>query len=47
MLCKDVVRRVPELPQDWDPMGSVAIGYAAEPPRDRAERAVDDFRLMR
>jgi len=47
MFCKDVVRKVLELPQDWDPMGTVAIGYAAEPPRDRPPRAIDDFRVLR
>ena len=47
MFCTDVVRQVLDLPQDWDPMGTVAIGYAAEPARDRAPREVEDFRLLR
>ena len=47
MFCKDVVREVLDLPQDWDPMGSVAVGYAAEPPRERPPRGVEDFRLLR
>ena len=32
MFCREVVREVLELPQDWDPMGAVAIGHAAAPP---------------
>jgi len=47
MFCKDVVRDVLDLPHDWDPMGTVAIGYAADPPRDRPPRGVEDFRLLR
>ena len=47
MFCKDVVREVLDLPQDWDPMGTVAIGYPAEPARDRPPRSVEDFRLQR
>jgi coenzyme F420-0:L-glutamate ligase/coenzyme F420-1:gamma-L-glutamate ligase len=47
MFCKDVARRVLDLPDDWDPMGTVAIGYPAEPARDRPPRSVDDFRVLR
>lgn len=47
MFCKDVVRSVLDLPSDWDPMGTIAVGYAAEPPRDRPPRGVEDFRLLR
>jgi coenzyme F420-0:L-glutamate ligase/coenzyme F420-1:gamma-L-glutamate ligase len=47
MFCKDVVRSVLELPDDWAPMGTVAIGYAAEPARERPPREVNDFRLLR
>lgn len=47
MFCKDVVRSVLELPHDWDPMGTVAIGYASEPPRERPTRGVEEFRLLR
>ena len=47
MFCKDVVRDVLDLPHDWDPMGTVAIGYAAEPARERAARSVEDFRIVR
>jgi coenzyme F420-0:L-glutamate ligase/coenzyme F420-1:gamma-L-glutamate ligase len=43
MFCKDVVRGVLDLPDDWDPMGTVAIGPASEPPQDRPPRAIDSF----
>ncbi|MEU3305592.1 coenzyme F420-0:L-glutamate ligase [Nocardiopsis sp. NPDC055551] len=47
MFCADVVREVLEVPDDWRPMGSVAVGYAAEPPKDRPPRDPDDFVVVR
>jgi coenzyme F420-0:L-glutamate ligase/coenzyme F420-1:gamma-L-glutamate ligase len=47
MFCRPVVREVLGLPASWDPMGCVAVGHAAAPPRDRAPRDPDDFILTR
>ncbi|MFG2873354.1 coenzyme F420-0:L-glutamate ligase [Streptomyces sp. NPDC048338] len=43
MFCREVVREVLELPADWDPMGAVAIGHAAEPPKERPARETAHF----
>ena len=43
MFCREVVREVLELPQDWDPMGAVAIGHAAAPPKERPARETARF----
>ncbi|MEU7056989.1 coenzyme F420-0:L-glutamate ligase [Streptomyces sp. NPDC046197] len=43
MFCRDVVREVLGLPQDWDPMGAVAIGHPAEQPGPRPERDAGAF----
>ncbi|HEU0101328.1 MAG TPA: coenzyme F420-0:L-glutamate ligase [Mycobacteriales bacterium] len=47
MFCPEVVRDVLDLPDDWEPLGSVAIGHAAEPPGPRPPRALDDVVLER
>ncbi|MEN2419608.1 coenzyme F420-0:L-glutamate ligase [Streptomyces rimosus] len=47
MFCRDVVRDVLGLPADWDPMGAVAVGRPAAPPRPRPERTGDDFVVVR
>ncbi|GGO18481.1 coenzyme F420:L-glutamate ligase [Microbispora rosea subsp. aerata] len=47
MFCRDVVRKVLDLPENWDPMGAVAIGHPAAPPKDRPPRDPADFVLVR
>ncbi|MBV9291213.1 MAG: coenzyme F420-0:L-glutamate ligase [Frankiales bacterium] len=47
MFCRDVVRAVLDLPGDWEPMGTVAVGYAAAAPSTRRPRDIGDFRIDR
>ena len=46
-LVHEVVRAELDLPEDWHPMGAVAVGHPAEPPRERPPRDPDDFVLPR
>ncbi|MFC9429383.1 coenzyme F420-0:L-glutamate ligase [Streptomyces sp. NPDC056987] len=43
MFCREVVRDVLELPEEWDPMGTVAVGHAAAPPKERPGRSPEAF----
>lgn len=47
MFCRDVVRDVLGLPDDWDPMGAVAVGHAAAAPTARPERTAEEFLTVR
>ena len=47
LFCQDVVRQALALPTGWEPMGAVALGYAAESPAARRLREVSDFLVER
>jgi coenzyme F420-0:L-glutamate ligase/coenzyme F420-1:gamma-L-glutamate ligase len=47
LFCQSVVRDVLRLPDEWAPMGTVAVGYPAAPVRPRTDRNPDDFLLQR
>lgn len=47
LFCQDAVRRVLDLPSALEPMGAIAVGRAAETPRDRPLRDVERFVLRR
>ncbi|MFI6445365.1 coenzyme F420-0:L-glutamate ligase [Kitasatospora sp. NPDC050543] len=47
MFCRDTVRAVLDLPAGWDPMGAIAVGRPAEPPRERPARTADTFITVR
>ncbi|MFI8104214.1 coenzyme F420-0:L-glutamate ligase [Streptomyces sp. NPDC086023] len=43
MFCRDVVRKVLGLPDDWEPMGAVAIGHPTTLPGPRPDRDAEAF----
>jgi coenzyme F420-0:L-glutamate ligase/coenzyme F420-1:gamma-L-glutamate ligase len=47
LFCQDVAARALGLPDGWRPMGSVAVGHAAEPAPDRPPRDPGDFLIIR
>ncbi|MBF9073317.1 coenzyme F420-0:L-glutamate ligase [Streptacidiphilus sp. NEAU-YB345] len=47
MFCRDTVREVLGLPAEWDPMGAVALGRAADAPKAREPRDPADFLTVR
>ncbi|NUP41250.1 MAG: coenzyme F420-0:L-glutamate ligase [Streptomyces sp.] len=47
MFCRPVVRQLLGLPEEWDPMGAVAVGRAAAPPSARPPRDADAFLVVR
>ncbi|MFF8913732.1 coenzyme F420-0:L-glutamate ligase [Streptomyces sp. NPDC015032] len=47
MFCRDVVRKVLELPESWDPLGAVAVGRPADAPVPRAGRDPEGFITVR
>jgi coenzyme F420-0:L-glutamate ligase/coenzyme F420-1:gamma-L-glutamate ligase len=47
LFCPDVVRDALDLDASWEPLGVVAIGYAAGDPAPRSPRGPDDYVVVR
>jgi coenzyme F420-0:L-glutamate ligase/coenzyme F420-1:gamma-L-glutamate ligase len=47
LFCQDIAAQALDLPAGWRPIGSVAVGHAAEPAPDRPPRDPGDFLLVR
>jgi len=47
LFCQDVARAALDLPDDWDPMGTLAVGHPAAAPVERPPRDPRDFIISR
>jgi coenzyme F420-0:L-glutamate ligase/coenzyme F420-1:gamma-L-glutamate ligase len=47
IFCADIVQSVLNLPDDWQPLGGIAVGYAADGPGSRPPRTVVDHLVWR
>jgi coenzyme F420-0:L-glutamate ligase/coenzyme F420-1:gamma-L-glutamate ligase len=47
MFCRPVVTTALGLPDGWEPMGAVGVGYPAAPPPVRPPRNPADFMITR
>jgi coenzyme F420-0:L-glutamate ligase/coenzyme F420-1:gamma-L-glutamate ligase len=47
VFCPETVRSVLELPQDWQPFGTIAVGFAMEQPGRREHRDISDHLIIR
>ena len=43
VFCPEVVRSVLDVPADWQPLGGIAVGYAAQEPPSRPHRVLTAF----
>lgn len=43
LFCAPVVQEVLDLEQDWEPLGTIAVGYAASTPKPRTVKNIDEF----
>jgi coenzyme F420-0:L-glutamate ligase/coenzyme F420-1:gamma-L-glutamate ligase len=47
LFCPDVARAALDLPADWQPLGAVAVGHAAEPAAPRVPRDETNLYIWR
>ena len=47
IFCPDVVTEVLELPQDWQPLGAVTVGYPLAAAPHRSPRLAADYLIIR
>ncbi len=47
LFCPDTVRAALDLPSEWQPLGTIAVGHPAAEPAPRTPPDIDDFRVRR